>query len=466
MPGPSTSSGRTEEGTPWVTCTRRLASPLRSPGSSLTLCAPMRLDWPEVLAQLPEGPAKGFSRPLSDRCITGIFPAALERIGVEPPDHCARLAHVPEAVSERRFKKLFLFIVDSLGLDDLIARGNLLRRWTESHGTWVTSVFPSITSSAIVSIFHGVPPAVHGIYGHQVWNSRVGNIVDMLTLQLQGGNISLPDAGVDVNSWLRTGSLLQESVVGDRPCYHVTKRELLGSGLTNFILPDNVNRIGYSTYTEGLSKVRRLLERDEPAIVSFYTHTIDYMSHVFGKKSSELQQAFEEVERGLEWFVKSLDPAVRAETVFALASDHGQCEFNPSKRILLDDKRQETYRGWRPHRAVGNSGRVLHLYGDGPLPRELEETLQRDIGDLGCILTRAEANELSGAPAGDPGDQAGDLGSRVVALHEGAHVEFEMTEERRRWREQNLETFVSNHGSLTPEELLVPTVIAGLDDLA
>ncbi|MBI2299430.1 MAG: alkaline phosphatase family protein, partial [Armatimonadetes bacterium] len=35
--------------------------------------------------------------------------------------------------------------------------------------TWLTSVFPSITSTAMTSIYQGLPPSRHGILGHQIW---------------------------------------------------------------------------------------------------------------------------------------------------------------------------------------------------------------------------------------------------------------------------------------------------------
>jgi hypothetical protein len=419
-------------------------------------------EWSEILSQLEPGPGPGLYRPSLSRSVAGILPSALELLGLDAGPHCSRLPRIPAGARSRRFDKLLFILVDSLGLDDLLRREGLLTRWYRSHGDWLTTVFPSITSTAITSITHGVQPAAHGIAGHRVWDSHVGNVVDMLTLHLEGASIALPDAGVDVSGWTGTRPVFSGSNVGDIPCYHLTHSPLLGSGLSNFVLPPNMIRLGYKVFAEGLSKARQLLERDGPGIVSFYFSAIDYISHCFGKGSPEFGHQMDELELGLEWLVKMLPPAVRERTLFALASDHGQCMFDPAKAIPMSNRRQELYRSWGPHHGLGNSGRVMHLYGDGDPPAALAEALAEDLEGRGVLLEAAEACRLAGAPrdTGWPG-----LGARVAVLREGAYFHFEQTPERMAANARNLDRFVANHGSLTAEELLVPTVLAGLDEL-
>jgi hypothetical protein len=104
----------------------------------------------------------------------------------------------------------------------------------------------------------------------------------------------------------------------------------------------------------------------------------------------------------------------------------------------------------------------MHLYGDGDPPAALAEALAEDLEGRGVLLEAAEACRLAGAPrdTGWPG-----LGARVAVLREGAYFHFEQTPERMAANARNLDRFVANHGSLTAEELLVPTVLAGLDEL-
>ncbi|MBI3894281.1 MAG: alkaline phosphatase family protein [Candidatus Wallbacteria bacterium] len=434
----------------------------------------MPLDWSSAVSGLEQGPGAGFYRPRYDRSIAGILPSALERIGIDAGNGVSRLP--AGLVTGRRYKRLFFCLVDSLGLDDLLARDGLLTRWVARRGDWVTSVFPTITSSAICSILHGVSPARHGIMGHKVYNAAAGGIVDMLTLKMEGQTVSLPDGGVDVSSWTRTQSLLSSATVGGLPCFHVTQKELVGSGLSNFIYPPNVNRVSYHSPIEGFSKVKRLLEREERAIVSFYTSSIDAAGHVFGARSSEFAFQLGELERGLAWLVSSLSPRTRSETLFALASDHGQCLFEPAKAIRLSFDRQRLYGHWRklapglPAAApgahgFGHSGRVMHLYGDGAPPAEIRAALSADFEGRGTVLEPAEASALAGREAGSSNHLEGELGARVVLLGAGASFELEVTPERSAATARNLDQLVSNHGSLTAQELLVPTVVAGLDEL-
>ncbi|MBI4865783.1 MAG: alkaline phosphatase family protein [Candidatus Wallbacteria bacterium] len=430
----------------------------------------MSLSWSDAVSGLSPGPGPGLFRPRGDRSIAGILPTAFERIGLDPGPLASRL---PDSLAtDRTYKKLFFCLIDSLGFDDLLERDGLLTRWVSERGGWVTSVFPSITSSAISSILHGVPPARHGILGHKVWSRQARGIVDMLTLKLDGQSVPLPDCGVDVTSWTRTQSLLSSRTVGAVPCFHVTARELLGSGLSSFIYPSNVQRVGYYSMIEGLSKVRRLLEREDRAVVSFYTSAIDGASHVFGKRSPEFAFQLSELERALEWMVSGMSDKARGETLFALASDHGQCLFEPAKAWRLPFDRQRLYGHWseppiagRPH-GFGHSGRVMHLYGQGDPPAELADTLARDVEGLGVVLSSAEASELAGREPDEPlGFLEDELGARVVVLQAGAYLDLEVGLDRQQASARNLDQLVSNHGSLTAEELLVPTVVAGLDEL-
>ena len=65
---------------------------------------------------------------------------------------------------------------DGLGFKEL-AQAPRLRGLYETYGTWITSVFPSITSCALSSMFQGLPPNRHGILGHYIWKDFPGAVV-------------------------------------------------------------------------------------------------------------------------------------------------------------------------------------------------------------------------------------------------------------------------------------------------
>ena len=123
----------------------------------------------------------GFYRPDYDRCLTGVMPTILELLGHPREGFPTLRAHLPER-SPRRAKRALLLCCDGLGFKEL-AQSVRLRELYGSYGTWITSVFPSITSCALSSMFQGLPPNRHGILGHYIWKDFPGAVVDMLKMQ-------------------------------------------------------------------------------------------------------------------------------------------------------------------------------------------------------------------------------------------------------------------------------------------
>ena len=404
-----------------------------------------------------------FYRPDYSRCLTGVMPTILGVLGRPVPGFPALNGFLP-AASPRRAKRALLLCIDGLGFKEL-AQAERLRALYEQYGTWITSVFPSITSCALSSMFQGLPPDRHGILGHYVWKDFPGGIVDMLKMQAVNGRHPLAAAGFDVKRWKAEPGLLDTDAGAGLAAYHLMHYSIVNSGLSTYSYGRAV-MVGYLETLEGFTKAAKLLTDMKEGWVSLYTSTIDTLSHSLGGNSAQIGLALRQIEQSLAWMVSVLPPAVVDETVVLLAADHGQTDI----RTMLGFAGET--RDWlqRHTRAVGFSGRVLHVYlAPGQAPDEVHAWLTDQVGDAGVVMTFEEAAALAG-PAGsvpgnghacpvDPAWVRQSLGDVVVVLR----ADYS-------WDKAGVlpttkpypSPLVSQHGGLTWNEMFVPFFCAPL----
>jgi hypothetical protein len=405
----------------------------------------------------------GFYRPDYARCLTGVMPTILDVLGHPREGFPTLSAYLPER-SPRRAKRALLLCCDGLGFKEL-AQSVRLRSLYETYGTWITSVFPSITSCALSSMFQGLPPDRHGILGHYVWKDFPGAVVDMLKMQATTARSSLAQAGFDVQRWKREPGLLDADPGPGLSSYHLMHHSIVGSGLSAYSYGRSV-MAGYQEILEGFTKAAKFLTDMQQGWVSLYTATIDTLSHSLGGSSGQVGLAVRQIEDSLAWMVDILPRGVAEETVVLLAADHGQTDIRTLVGFAGDT------RDWlqRHTKAVGFSGRVLHAYlGPGQPAGEVQAWLSGLVGDAGVVLSFEEAASLAGpGPAGasnghgppvDPAWVRQSLGDVVVVLDAGHSWDKEGVLPTGK---QYSTPLVSQHGGLTWNEMFVPFLCAPL----
>ncbi len=404
-----------------------------------------------------------FYRPDYGRCLTGVMPTILEVLGRTREGFPTLSAQLPDA-APRRAKRALLLCLDGLGFKEL-AQAPRLSSLYERYGTWITSVFPSITSCALSSMFQALPPDRHGILGHYVWKDFPGAVVDMLRMQASSARWPLAAAGFDVQSWKREPGLLDTDVGAGLSSYHLMPFSIVTSGLSTYSYGRSV-MLGYLEPLEGFTKAAKLLTDMKEGWVSLYSATIDTLSHSLGGSSAQIGLALRQLEAALAWLVSVLPRQVAEETVLLLAADHGQTDI----RTLLGFAGET--RDWvqRHTRAVGFSGRVLHVYlHKGQAPGETLSWFRDQVGDKGMVMSFEEAATLAGppVPAGgnghaarpDPAWVRQTLGDLVVVLRGDYSWDKEGVLPTGKTYSTPL---VSQHGGLTWNEMFVPFLCAPL----
>ena len=409
--------------------------------------------------------APEFLRPDYARNLTGVAPTILSLLGRENvgPLGSGAAALTPwlPARSPRRARRVFLLCLDGLGFKEL-ALSTRLKQLQERYGTWITSVFPSITTSAMTSIYQGLPPSRHGILGHQIWKDFPGGVVDMLQMQVHGAMSPLVSSGFDVNAWKREPGLLDGAQYEGIAAIQLMPQHIVGSGLSAYCY-GNTRLAGFQEPLEGFAKAAHLLGSVTQGWVGLYLPTVDTLAHAFGGDGAPMGLALRQIEENLAWMASTLSPQVLGETALMVVTDHGQSTVRRKIRV------EEPAAKWleKHTRAIGYSGRVMHVYLGRDSAGEAEPVaayLESLIGDAGQVFRYAQVRELVGPePDGTPSDEAWvrqSLGDMVVILRDGVKWDRPRKDE---------EPFpygtplVSHHGALSPDEMIVPLIVAPLE---
>ena len=399
----------------------------------------------------------GFYRPDYQRSLTGIMPTLFRLLG-RPAAGYPELTGVLPSASPRTAKRVFLLCVDALGFKELAQSRRLAEMYGE-YGAWITSVFPSITSCALSSLYQALPPARHGITGHNIWKDFPFAVVDMLKMHVPGAQAPLVAAGFDVNGWKREPGLLDGERANGLPAYHLMDRHIVGSGLSNLIY-GKTPLVPFFSPLEGMSKAARMLNDMERGWVGLYLDDVDTLSHVMTGDAPQIGLTLRHLEDCLARLAAELSPGVLEETVLMVAADHGQS--NITERLPLFGENRKWLEAHT--RAVGNSGRVLHVYLDPGQEARVAPWLREFIGDKGQVFTFDEIKALTGPPLDEPGHDPAQadwvrrsLGDLVAVLDDGTNWQH-----RKHYYEAGPyeSTLTSQHGALSWNEMFVPFICA------
>lgn len=414
----------------------------------------------EYLRWSPNGQRRHWYRPDYHRCLTGVLPTVLTLLGHEPQQP-SLLPYLP-AAAPRQAKWVVLLTVDSFGYREW-AHSRQLQQLYPDYGTWITSVFPSITSCALSSLYQSLAPARHGLTGHKIWKDCPGAVVDVLTMQVEGASHSLTAAGFNPHVWKRQAGILERQSAESPPGYHLLPRFIANSGLSTFSY-GNIPRIPYGELIEGFQKATRMLNSMDQGFVSLYMPMIDTLTHTLGGGSGEVGLAVRHLEDLLAYLANSVPPEVAEDTAVMIVADHGQSGLQkrrPLHGAPLEWLQSHTH-------ALGFSGRVMHVYLKDYPAEPVRHWLQDWLGEDGEVCEAAEVMPLvgtdskfvsAGQPPLDPAWIQASLGDLVVILEEGVLFQRHPPPDPEPLYPSR---FVSQHGALTWHELFVPLLCAPL----
>lgn len=337
-------------------------------------------------------------------------------------------------------RSAIVFVVDGLGALNLGARSGH-SRFLASRATKrdvARTVFPSTTAAALASLMTATAPGEHGIVGYRALVPGRGVVANQLT--------GWESEGMDPSTWQRSPTVFERAAAQGRPCFVVSKETHVGSGYTRAVFR-GAEFVSARGMDERAEIAEELAVRHPGALVYLYTPDLDRIGHRSGWESDEWATALEAVDAA----ARRLDATRGAGIGVVVTADHGMVDVPPHRQVLLVDG-DDVLRGVRE---IGGEPRMLHVYleADADADAVLAAWRARESA-RSWVMSRAEAIEAKLFGAVDP-EVASRIGDIVIAARSKiAYYDDRLVD-------KSAQKMVGQHGSLTPEERIVPLVPLG-----
>lgn len=362
-----------------------------------------------------------------DRSLGDVVPAVAAALGM-PVGSAPTGLLLPDAPA------YVVFLVDGLG-------ANLLTRYAHAAPFLAsllaeqapgTAGVPSTTATSLTSLGTGLTPGAHGLVG---FTSRVPGTDRLL-------NALLWDKDVDPVEWQPNPTAFTRVRELGATVTVINKREFKGSGLT-VAAHRGADYVGADKVGERIAAAV-LTSAERQSLTYLYDGDLDWTGHRYGVASSQWLQQLSMVDAEAEQLREALPPSVRLVVV----ADHGMVDSPTTSRVDVDE--QLDLRSGVA--LLGGEARFRHLYCQRGAVDDVVATWSSILGERADVMTRETAIGRGWFGPVSP-SVLPRLGDVMVACHgdtailSTADFPYEAT-------------LVGLHGSLTPDEMLIPLLVS------
>lgn len=336
-------------------------------------------------------------------------------------------------------------LVDGLGMNLLerLPTSSFLRTHLAAE---LRAVFPPSTAVSLTTLATGQWPGTHGVTGWWTHLPEIEAAATILQFVKRSDRRSLAYHGMTSNQ-----AFPQPSMWSDM------RRDTL------FLLPEKIASSVYSTYFGGGQPhrgyqnlreatdiaIHRIKGATHPTYTYLYTSRIDEEAHKWGIDRAEVQAAVVD----MDWHLERLASEIGGRGRLVVSADHGFLDADRNKRhqVRMTDPLLEQL-----HYPPSGDARVMYLHLKVGREDVVRQYFRERFGERFWLLTidEAEANGLFGPDciASQVRQRFGDL----IAISRGRDV----IEYRPSGNNGRILVEAAQHSGLTPEEMLVPLIIA------
>ena len=377
--------------------------------------------------------AAGFSLPdYGGKELGAVLPAALAAVGA------AHVVTARDAEADRlrlgvpEAQHVVVVLLDGLGHHQLEARRGHAPFLRSIESDVMTAGYPTTTAASLSLFGTGHAAGRTGMTGYTARNERSGELANLISWA----------GAYPAEEWQPMPSLLEEAATAGVRVTTLGKSSFAGSGLTHAALRGGIF-IGAERLADRIDVALNVARK--PGVSYCYWGEIDAAGHRYGWQSEEWVAALEDADREF----KRLAASLGKDTVMVITADHGMVDVTGAPRWDVGSEPELS----RDVELVAGEPRALHLHVRDGSARDVAERWQNVLGDYGVALTQADA-EAAGlfGPISDGARPR--IGDVVVAMAGRSTVVDSRIQTARAM------ALVGVHGSLTPEELMVPLLVA------
>lgn len=328
-------------------------------------------------------------------------------------------------------RHIVVVMVDGLGHHQLDARRGHAPFLRSLESATVTAGFPTTTATSLTLFGTGEPSGRTGMIGYTARNERTGEIANLVSWE----------GAYDAHEWQPRPSLLRCAAEEGFRVTALGKKRFEGSGLSRAALSGG-EFVGVDRLADRIDVA--LAAAREPGVSYCYWGEIDAAGHKHGWGSDEWASALEDADREISRLASSLP----ADTALVVTADHGMIDVPGAPRWDIATHAELA----RDVELATGEPRALHLHTTPDAAADVAARWQEVLGEAAVVMTRDEAEGIG--LYGPVDDIArGRLGDVEVAMTGRATVVDSRTQSPASI------ALIGAHGSLTPEELMVPLLM-------
>ena len=323
----------------------------------------------------------------------------------------------------------------------------------------LTSQFPSTTAAHVTTVHTGLPVGEHGVYEWYVLEPTLDRLVTPLLFAFAGNKErgSLGVTGLPLNAIFPDGSPLYRrlTAAGATPVV-VQPTAFLPAGAEalapSALIARDARIAGWQAIDEAFELLVSEVAREERIFANVYLPHVDELMHVHGPDH-------EFVDEAIEWTLDLLDEALTQlppGTVTLLTADHGMAPVSPERTVYVDELWPELAGLLRTGAdglalAPAGSSRDLFLHVAPGRAADVRDGLASRLDGIAEAWLTADLVAAGLFGAAGPKLRAR-LGEVAVLPHLGEAVYW-------RGGGRFQQTFLGQHGGLTPDEMEIPLVV-------
>ena len=366
----------------------------------------------------------------------------------------SRLQEACAGIYGRGAERVVLLIIDGLGyahlcgllerfpdlyLHRLIERGVLLP---------VTSVFPATTVSALTSLSTGRTPQEHGMVGYRLYLEEIDavtNMVRLATLENPTRDSAI-GAGLNLQRLLDLPTLYEQLAALEVEAHVILNRDIAKSGLSQ-LLYRGATQIHPTVDLADLFVVSRRMLRSESGklFLSLYWGGVDAVAHTYGPYTEEFVATFRALDGILEREWRDQLDGV----LLIVTSDHGFVAMDRGGYHQLSQAENRCLL-----RLPVGEPRASYLFVRDGQRRVMAEHVSERLDDSLICLDSHEALSMGLFGVGEPKPEVASRIGDLLLVSTGQTGLFHPYPDAAMLK--------GMHGGLTPQEMMVPLIVARL----
>ena len=360
--------------------------------------------------------------------------------GVQPGPHSGELAELIGPSDH-----LIFVLADGVGLSmmERLPPDSFLLTHLAAE---ITTVFPSTTAAALTSLATGEWPTRHAATGWWTHLAEIGSAAAILPFTRRSDRRPLTELGVTPEQAFPVPPM---ALGRGRDCLALLPERIADSVYSTYAAGANERR-GYKSLRQAVDAiVERVRNSGGSTYTYLYTDQVDRAAHRHGVGDQRVGTALRRLDRELLRLQRGLDGRGR----IALSADHGFLDAPEGHRhqIRSSDPLLECLR-YPP----SGDMRVLYLHVKDGAEDRVRELIRKTFGDRFLLISADEAEALELLGPGPLSSATRNRTGDLIAISAGPDViAYQPGRGTGRWMSQ-----AAQHSGLTPQEMLVPLVIA------